>query len=301
MASTVPMARSRGSLSGLALVLLGAWGGLALLVGPYFNFGFSPDQAWSVSMARLYASFLPGAVVVLCGLIVLVTRSRGLGGTAAVFAALAGVWFTVGRSALVAVGAALGNPSIARLGDVGLAGSVHGDGGASVELADFLGVGVLIVFFAALALGRFSLAAHKDHARYAELEAAGLVGVPGGGLDNVGLTPSNPPFDPYQATQPSPAPTPPAVVGGETRFPSQYPPDRFPTEQSPSPQSPTAMASPPWDPAPPATEQANIPASGFTPGPVTYSAGQTRYPPSQEQQTTSMTAPTEEHQLPPDR
>lgn len=294
MASTVPMARSRGSLSGVALILLGAWGGLALLIGPYFHYGFEPDKPWVYTSDRLYLSILPGAVTVLAGLIVLVTKSRGLAGPAAVFAALAGAWFVVGQvsMALLAGNATTYSP-----------GTPIGTSLARTTLdtvGSYAAVGLLIVFFAALALGRLSIAAHKDHARYAELEAAGLVGGPSGGFDNVGLTPSNPPFDPYGATQAAPTPpTPPAVVGGETRFPSQYPPDRFPGEQSP--QSPTPTASPPWDPAPPATEQADIPASGFTPGQVTYSAGQTRYPPAQEQPTTSMTAPTEEHQFPPDR
>lgn len=283
MATAVPMARTRGTLSGLALILLGAWGGLALLVGPYFDLGFAPDQPWHSTMARLYLSFIPGAVVLLCGLIVLVTRSRGFGGTAAVLAALGGAWFVIGGPVMIGLGAALSSSSVAQLGSVGSPLDFHGNGGSAAVLADFLGVGVLIVFFAALALGRFSIAAHKDHARYADLTAAGLAGGQGGGLDSVGFGSGSPRFDPYQPTETSPPPAPDAFVGGENRFPSQYP-DQTPT---------TTGSSPPW---PPATEVNNA-GSGFTPGQVTYSAGQTRYPPGQEQ-TSSMTAPTEEHQFP---
>src|SRR5689334_3673117 len=38
--------RSRGATSGFLLVLLGLWGALIPFVGPYFNFAFTPDQAW---------------------------------------------------------------------------------------------------------------------------------------------------------------------------------------------------------------------------------------------------------------
>ncbi len=283
MASTVPMARSRGSLSGLALVLLGAWGGLAPFVGPYFQFGFSPDKAWFYSTSRLYLSLIPGAVVLLTGLIVLVTRSRWLGGISALLAALGGAWFVIGQPTLAAV---TGSASTYSPGDP------LGTTIARINLdnvGSYAGVGVLIVFFAALAIGRLSIAAHRDHLRYGDGADAGL---PAGGLANVGLSPSNSAFDPYQPTQVSPFPGtgPRPVVGGDTRFPSQYPGDPFP-----------------GDPSFP-TEQASYPGSGSgsgsgrltPPGQVTYSPGQTRYPPNQET-TTSMTAPTEEQQFPPTR
>jgi hypothetical protein len=43
------MPRSRGAVSGLLLVILGAWGALIPFVGPHFNFAYTPDQdrAWS--------------------------------------------------------------------------------------------------------------------------------------------------------------------------------------------------------------------------------------------------------------
>src|SRR5579859_6096033 len=98
MANSVPMSRSRGSLSGFALVLLGAWGGLAPFFGPYFHLGFQPDKTWHYDTGRLYLTILPGVVVLLAGLIVLVTKSRWLAGFSGLIAALAGLWFVLGRA-----------------------------------------------------------------------------------------------------------------------------------------------------------------------------------------------------------
>ena len=106
MASAVPMSRSRGSLSGLALLLLGAWGGLAPFVGPYFHLGFQPDKAWSFDTGRIYLVIVPGAVVLLCGLIVMATKSRWLAGVSGFIAALGGLWFVLGRTAMLFIGAA---------------------------------------------------------------------------------------------------------------------------------------------------------------------------------------------------
>jgi hypothetical protein len=279
MASAVPMSRSRGSVSGFALVLLGAWGGLALFIGPYFHAGFEPDKVWFFSTARLYASILPGAVVLLAGLIVLATRTRWFGGFAAVVAALGGAWFVVGRAVLPV---AANNPT---------AYSVGQEIGSSMgrvlltDLAAYSGVGLLIVFFAALALGRQSIAAHRDHLRYGEtVYQAGTD--PGAGLASVGLGSAGPSYTPFQPTEvaASPYPTGPVetYVGGDTQFPSQYP---TATETyGGAERYPTAQASYPGD--------TTDPFDAFTPGPVTYSPGQTQYPPVES--TTSMTVPKEE-------
>ena len=61
------MQRSRGAMSGLLLILLGAWGALAPFVGPYFDFAFSPDRAWAWTEARGWLQVLPGAVAVVGG------------------------------------------------------------------------------------------------------------------------------------------------------------------------------------------------------------------------------------------
>ena len=278
MASAVPMPRSRGSVSGILLILLGAWGGLAPFVGPYFHSGFEPDQAWVYTAARLYASVLPGAAVLLAGLVVSATKTRWIGGFAAVIATLGGAWFVVGREVLpvaannpnsYSVGAPIGSSMVRIL---------------ATDLAGYTAVGLLIVFFAALALGRQSIEAHRDHLRYGEMVyQAGTA--PTAGLATVGLAPESPVYSPFQPTETAvaayPIDPPDTFVGGDTEFPSQYPvtetyaagAERFPTRQNSSPESPDA-----FDP--------------FTPGSVTYSPGATKYPPTE--QTTSMTVPTEE-------
>src|SRR5258708_13456205 len=90
MADDVQTPRSRGSLCGLALILLGAWAGLAPFAGPSLRFGFTPDRALAFTSGRLYLSAVPGAVVLLAGLIVAMTRNRSFGGFCAFVAALGG-------------------------------------------------------------------------------------------------------------------------------------------------------------------------------------------------------------------
>jgi hypothetical protein len=278
MAAAVQMSRSRGSLSGLALVLLGAWGGLAPLIEPYLHTGFQPNQPWHYSTGRLYLSILPGAVVLLAGLVILITKSRGLGGTAALFAAVGGAWFTVGSALLLAAGVTGSSLTVG----AAIPGSVAHV--VLLNLVTFAGVGLLVVFFAALALGRMSLSSYKDFLRFGDRSAVAV-----GGLSNVGLAASNSPFDNYQPTQYEPAQYQPEVaggqsydtttgqqpvVGGQAQFPSQYPG-----------QEPAGSAGFP-DPA----DIYGANTTNYSPGgPVTYSPGQTQYPPTQTQ-----TAPTQE-------
>ena len=70
------MPRSRGSVSGLLLVILGAWGALIPFVGPHFNFAYTPDQDWAWSTARGWLEVLPGAATVACGLLLIVAGNR---------------------------------------------------------------------------------------------------------------------------------------------------------------------------------------------------------------------------------
>jgi hypothetical protein len=272
MAAAVQMSRSRGSLSGLALVALGAWGGLAPLIEPYLHTGFQPNEPWHYSTGRLYLSILPGAVVLLAGLVILITKSRGLGGTAALFAAIGGAWFAVGSALLLAAGVTGSNLTVG----AAIPGSV--DQVVLLNLATFAGVGLLVVFFAALALGRMSLSSYKDFLRFGDQS-----GVAVGGLSNVGLASSNPPFDNYQPTQYEAGQYQPdetggqsydtttgqqPVVGGQAQFPSQYPGQE--------------AAGSAGFPDPADIYGANT--TNYSPGgPVTYSPGQTQYPPTQTQ------------------
>ena len=151
--------RSRGAVCGVLLILLGLWGGVAPFIGAYIHFGFTPDKAWEYTSGRLYLSAIPGAAALVGGLMVLVTRNRAFGISGSVLGVLAGAWFVVGSGFVAAV---LKNNSVsvgAPLQSASLTATLQ-DYLESAAL--FFGLGVLILFVAALAIGRFSMLAAKD-------------------------------------------------------------------------------------------------------------------------------------------
>jgi hypothetical protein len=204
MADDVLTPRSRGSLCGLVLMLLGAWAGLAPFVGPSLRFGFSPDRAWAYTAGRVYLSALPGAVVLVAGLIVVMTRSRPFGGFCAFVSALGGLWLIAG-AAVVKLLPASQAAAITAGKPISTSASVQ----VLTSLAFFAGTGALIVFFAAVALGRFSITALKDY-----------VG-PGDGVVDAGA---------YQGHDAS------TQQAAQPQYASQYPSGRdpFPPSQYPS-------------------------------------------------------------------
>jgi hypothetical protein len=152
MTGMMRVPRSRGALSGVLLVLLGAWGGLVPFIGPHFHYAFTPDSSWTYTSGRLWLEILPGAAAVLGGLIVLSSRFRPMAMLGAWLAALSGAWFAVGGilSLLWTTGGAAG----------------HAVGGTATRVAEqigfFTGLGVVIAFLAALALGRFSVVGVRE-------------------------------------------------------------------------------------------------------------------------------------------
>ena len=148
MAGMLQMRRSRGTASGLLLVLLGLWGALIPFVGPYFHYAYTPDTAWTYSTARLWLEILPGAAVVFGGVLLIIATGRHVALFGAMLAAAAGAWFTLGP-----VLSPLWNNQIT------LGGS---PAGATVytrimeQLGFFSALGVVIVFIAAAALGRIA-------------------------------------------------------------------------------------------------------------------------------------------------
>jgi len=145
--------RSRGVLSGLLLVLLGAWGGLIAFVGPYFHYAYTPDQAWTYTTGRFWLEILPGAATVLGGLIVMISANRPVAHFGAWLAVLGGAWFALGSvigptwSGMdMNAGTPVGGPVTRALEQIGF----------------FTGLGVVIVFVAAAALGRFSVIGVRD-------------------------------------------------------------------------------------------------------------------------------------------
>lgn len=146
------IARSRGAASGFLLILLGAWGALIPFVGPYFNFAYDPAVAWTWTSARGWLEVLPGAVTILGGLLLLMSRNRATAVFGGWLAVVAGAWFVVGR--LFA--------SPLQLGDFGSPVSNTLTGQLVIELAYFAGLGALILFFGAMALGRVSVRSVRD-------------------------------------------------------------------------------------------------------------------------------------------
>jgi hypothetical protein len=155
--------RSRGAVCGVLLILLGLWGGLAPFVGPYVHFGYLPDSTWHYNSGRLYFSVIPGAAALLGGLLVLATRNRGVGVFGGLLAALGGAWFVVGPAFVkyvLKMSIAPGGP-IVPAGATPLRTYLE-------QIGLFTGVGLLILFAGAIAIGRFSMLAARDMGASAE-------------------------------------------------------------------------------------------------------------------------------------
>ena len=228
--------RSRGAVCGVLLILLGLWGGLGPFVGPYFHFGLVPDRAWAYSSGRLYYSIDPAAAVLLGGVVVLLTRNRAIGIAGGLLAVLGGAWFGLGTGVVtfvlkqtsVSAGAPIGTPGLGAVLTVRM---------YLEQIALFGGLGLLIVFFGALAVGRFSLLAAKDVAADAEDESYSST-VPGSPVPMGAIATSATPF-PSEADQYSPT--------GTFTQPSSVPPvppAPFPETPSQIPDAPTEFPEP---------------------------------------------------------
>jgi hypothetical protein len=157
MAAVATVPRTRGGISGTLLILLGAWGAIIPFVGPYFGYAYTPDTTWTYTTGRVWLSILPGAAAFLGGIMVLLAATRPAAMAGGLVALLGGVWFVVGAPILaVVVGTGTSGPGV----PVASAGSAFS---APVMrllegLGFFSGLGVVIVIFAAFALGRFAVA-----------------------------------------------------------------------------------------------------------------------------------------------
>jgi hypothetical protein len=147
--------RSRGVVCGLLLVLLGLWGALIPLVGPYFHFAYTPDVGWRLTSGRIWLEIVPGAAAFLGGILLLVSRSRPVAMFGAALAAAGGAWFAVGTVLAPIWPAASALHSGLPVGSTTLILQLE-------HLAFFTGLGVVIVFVAALALGRLAVVGVRD-------------------------------------------------------------------------------------------------------------------------------------------
>lgn len=165
---TSPALASRGRAIGSLLMLLGAWGAVGPFVGPYFGFAYTPDKAWAYTSGRLWLSVLPGAAAFLGGLLVLASdRAAALG---AFIAVLGGIWLVIGQPvaafALARYHLSAGSP-------VASHGALFGPATMRFveSLGFFYGLGILVVFLAAVALGEVvvaRMAANRFPSRVAE-------------------------------------------------------------------------------------------------------------------------------------
>lgn len=146
MIGMLRMRRSRGVASGTLLLLLGLWGGLIAFIGPYFHYAYTPDTAWTYTTARLWLEILPGAAVFLGGILLIVSAGRHIALFGALLSAAAGAWFALGT-----VLSPLWNHDVP-LGGVPAGSTVVIR--TAEQIGFYTGLGVVIVFIAAVAFGR---------------------------------------------------------------------------------------------------------------------------------------------------
>ena len=146
MTGMLRMRRSRGVVSGFLLMLLGLWGGLIPFIGPYFNYAYTPDTAWTYNTARLWLEVLPGAAVFLGGVLLIIAASRHIALFGAALAAAGGAWFTLGT-----VFSPLWNNNVPLGGSPASATVVMR---IAEQVGFFTGLGVVIVAIASFAFGR---------------------------------------------------------------------------------------------------------------------------------------------------
>jgi hypothetical protein len=150
--NSLHMPRSRGAVTGLLLLLLGAWGALIPFVGPYFHWAYTPDQPWTWTAARGWLEVFPGVSTLVGGLLLVGSGNRAtamFGGWLAVFA---GAWFVVGGALA----------STLRIGDVGHPVASTDIKRALLEISYFSGLGALIVFLGGAVLARLSVRLARD-------------------------------------------------------------------------------------------------------------------------------------------
>ena len=148
----VRIPRTRGALSGVLLIILGAWAAIIPFIGPLFSYGYTPNKSWDWTAPRGWLEVLPGVVALVAGVVLLVSANRVTTSAAGWLGIAAGGWLVIGRD--VAGWLHVGSPGVPISSSHFLA--------ALESLGLFSGVGGLIVLIAALAVGRLSIRSVRD-------------------------------------------------------------------------------------------------------------------------------------------
>lgn len=146
------MPRTRGALTGLLLILLGAWGALVPFFGPNIDWAYMADPAWTWTATKGWLEVLPGAAAALGGLLVLMSGNRASAVFGGWLAVLGGAWFVVGRAFAATLG----------IGNLGLPAASTDLKRALLEVTYFTGLGALIVFLGGAAVGRLAVRHARD-------------------------------------------------------------------------------------------------------------------------------------------
>ena len=188
MAGTMRVPRSRGAISGLLLMLLGAWGALIPFIGPYWHYAYGPDNTWDYTTGRLLLEILPGVGAFLGGLLTLGSANRLTATFGGWLAAASGAWFIVGM------------PLSSVWGSATVGGAVGSTTRQAFEYVGFFGgLGAVIVFLAAFALGRFAVLGVRE-ATWAERPIAAADAPSGGRVAAAPAATERPAYDRTDAT-----------------------------------------------------------------------------------------------------
>lgn len=146
------MARSRGLVSGMLLLVLGAWAAIVPFIGDYMSFAYTPTGTWTWTAGRGWYEVAPGAAAVLGGLLLLFSANRAVTSLGAWLGIAGGVWLIVG-------------PPLTPFLDLGSTGTptATSSGVMALErLFYFSAVGAAILLVASVALGRLSVRSVGD-------------------------------------------------------------------------------------------------------------------------------------------
>ncbi|OBK94126.1 hypothetical protein A5646_27445 [Mycobacterium sp. 1245499.0] len=146
------MPRTRGALTGLLLILLGAWGALVPFFGPNVDWAYMADPAWTWTTAKGWLEVLPGVATAVGGLLVLMSGNRASAVFGGWLAVVGGAWFVVGRAFA----------STLRIGDAGQPVAATDLKRALLEVTYFTGLGALIVFLGGAAVARLAVRHARD-------------------------------------------------------------------------------------------------------------------------------------------